>query len=380
MPGNHAFLSPSSAVRWLFCPPSARLCEQFPDQGSIYASEGTEAHALCEHLLKEMLGLPTVDPRPSMQYYDGEMEECCQAYAQFICEKVEAHRREANGAEPYVFVEQGLDLRKYIPESMGTADCVIVSGETIEVIDFKYGKHPVTAQSPQIRIYAIGAYEMFSPLYPISRVRMGIFQPRIANVAEMELSVEELLSWGENELAPRAREAFDGVGAFACGDWCRICRARQKCRALADYQLAIEQYEMKDPALLSDAEIADILSRADDLVSWVNAVKEFALQEALSGHQFPGFKVVEGRANRKYIDEDAVAARVKAEGKDPWDQSIKGITAMQKLLGKKHFEELLSDLLSRPEGKPTLVPVTDKRPELTPARVVFTPVDSDSAT
>ena len=238
MPGNHAFLSPSSAVRWYFCPPSARLCEQFPDQGSIFMAEGTEAHSLCEYLLKSSLGIPCVDPRPSLQFYCPDMEEAAQGYVQYILEKVERYKAELSVA-PAVFVEQRLDLREYIPQSMGTADCVIVAGDTVEIIDFKYGMHRVPATSVQLRIYALGACEVFSSLYEFSRVRMAIYQPRLSSVDEAEMTVAELYDWAASELAPRARQAFDGVGEFACGDWCRICKARHNCRALAEHILAI---------------------------------------------------------------------------------------------------------------------------------------------
>ncbi len=371
MPADHAFLSPSSSIRWYFCPPSARLCDQFPDQGSVFAAEGTEAHALCEYLLKSALGRPCVDPRPSLQYYTPEMEESASGYVQYILEKVEAHKAAA-GLSPSVFVEQRLDLRGYIPESMGTADCVIIAGDTVEIIDFKYGMHRVPATSMQLRIYALGACEVFSSLYDLSHVRMAIYQPRLSSVDETEMTVADLYAWARAELAPRARQAFDGAGEFACGDWCRLCRARRSCRALAEYQLEIAKYDFSDPALLSDAEIADVLSRVDDLVAWAADVKDYALREALKGHPYPGFKLVEGRTNRRFTDDAAVAARVESAGRDPWERKLLGVATLEKLLGRKAFADLLSDLVTRPEGKPTLVPVSDKRPELITARQEFT--------
>ena len=194
MPDKHAFLSPSSSVRWYFCPPSARLCEQLPDQGNVFASEGTEAHALCEFLLKDALGMECADPRPTLQYYTEEMEEAARGYVRYILEKTAAYRAAAAGTDsgtPMVFVEQRLDLREYIPESMGTADCVILAGDTAEVIDFKYGMHRVPATSMQLRIYALGACEVFSFLYDFSRVRMTVYQPRLSSVDETEIGVAE---------------------------------------------------------------------------------------------------------------------------------------------------------------------------------------------
>ena len=378
MPGNHAFLSPSSSVRWYFCPPSAHLCEQYPDQGSVYAAEGTEAHALCEYLLKSALGMDCVDPRPSLKYYSAEMEECCTGYMQYVLEKVATYAAvmkekdpDSVPAVPSVYVEQRLDLREYIPESMGTADCVILAGDTAEIIDFKYGMHRVPATSMQLRIYALGACEVFSHLYEFSRVRMAVYQPRLSSVDETEMGVADLYAWAREELAPRARQAFDGVGEFACGEWCRMCRARRNCRALAEHQLEIAKYEFASPALLSDAEIADVLSRVDALVSWAEGVREYALLEVLRGHEIPGFKAVAGRTVRKFTDDAAVASRVENAGMDPWERKLLGVTALEKMLGKKKFSELLADLVSRPEGKPVLVPASDKRPEVVPAEKEF---------
>ncbi len=369
MPDKHAFLSPSSSVRWYPCPPSARLCEQFPDQGSVYASEGTEAHRLCEYLLNTALGRPDVDPRPSMQYYTPEMEEAASGYVQFIMEEV--FKWKDAGMDPEVYVEQRVDLRRFVPECMGTADCMIVTHSGIQVIDFKYGMHPVPASSMQLRLYALGACELFLPLYDFVFAQMIVYQPRLNSVDYAEAQVDTLYQWAREELAPRARQAFDGVGEFSCGDWCRLCRARRNCRALAEYELQLAQYDFADPALLSDEEIAKILSRADDFVSWVNSVKEFALESALKGHGYPGFKLVEGRAIRRFTDDAAVAERVSAAGADPWEKKLLGVPAMEKLLGKKKFSELLSDLVSRPIGKPNLVPESDSRPVMNVASLDF---------
>ena len=244
MPDKHAFLSPSSSERWFNCTPSAWLCEQFPDLGSVFAAEGTEAHRLCEFLLHEMLGIPDVDPRPGFQYYTDEMEECCQGYAQFIREKLEAWK--AKGVSPEVFIEQRVDLRAYIPESMGTSDCVIVADDEIEIIDFKYGMHRVPASSLQLRIYALGACELFRNLYDFSRVRMTIYQPRLGAVDEDSMDVAALYSWAEEDLKPRAERAFAGQGEYSVGEWCRNCRARRTCRELAAHQMEIAKYDFPD--------------------------------------------------------------------------------------------------------------------------------------
>ncbi len=369
MPDKHAFLSPSSSERWFNCTKSAWLCEQFPDLGSVFAAEGTDAHRLCEFLLHDMLGMPDTDPRPGMTYYNQEMEEAAQGYVQFIREKLEAWK--AKGALPTVFVEQRVDLRAYIPESMGTSDCVIIADDEIEIIDFKYGMYRVPATSLQLRIYALGACELFRNLYDFTRVRMTIYQPRLGAVDEASMDVEELYRWAAEELKPRAELAFAGQGNYSVGEWCRNCRARRTCRELAAHQLEIAKYEFTEPPLLSDEEIADVLGRVDDLVSWATGVKEYALQAALDGRRFAGWKLVEGKSVRKFTDDACVAARVEAAGIDPFEKKMLGLTALEKKLGKRDFQNLLADLVVRSQGKPVLVPVSDKRAEMNLASVEF---------
>ena len=362
MPNQHALLSPSSSERWLHCPPSARVCEQFDDPGSVYAAEGTEAHALCEHLLLTALDRPSKDPRPGFEQYSPEMQEAAEGYVQYVMEQVADFR--ARGIEPVVYVEQRLDLTAFIPECMGTSDAVIVGGDTVIVCDFKFGVHKVPATSSQLRIYALGVCELLSCLYDIQTVRTVIYQPRLGEVDEAETTRDELYAWATETLAPTAQMAFEGRGDFHCGEWCRFCRAKNQCRTLADRQMDLATYEFRQPPLLTDEEIADILARVDDLVNWASGIKDYALQAALDGTVFPGWKIVEGRAVRRFTDEQAVADKVAATGKNPFEQKLLGITAMEKLLGKKQFAELLGDLVERPQGKPVLVPLDDKRPEI----------------
>ena len=370
MPDKHAFLSPSSAERWYHCPPSAWLSEQFPDLGSVFAAEGTEAHSLCEYLLGEYLGREGLaDPRPGMQYYTTEMEECCRGYVDYVAGVVEGYRR--RGVVPAVFVEQRVDLRRFIPESMGTSDCVVVGGDEICIVDYKYGMHPVPASSLQLRIYALGACEMFSALYDFSSVRMAVYQPRIGNVDECTMSVKDLYAWAAGELRERAEEAFRGKGAYAAGEWCRNCRARRQCRYLAGKQMEMTKFGFADPPLLTDEEIAEVLSRADGLIAWAGGVKEYALKQALNGRKITGWKVVESRQARKFTDDASVCARVSAAGYDPYEKKMLGVAGMEKLLGRKGFRNLLSDLVTWQAGKPVLAPADDKRPEYVPASVEF---------
>ncbi|MDY3215158.1 MAG: DUF2800 domain-containing protein [Ruminococcus sp.] len=355
----HAVLSASASHRWLACPPSAQLNAAVPDTTSEYAREGTCAHELCEYKVNKLLGIDTPDPRENLDFYDQEMEECSESYAQYIAEQM------AKYTSPVVMVEQRLDFSKYVSDGFGTGDCIIVADGTMTICDYKHGKGvEVSAENnPQMMLYALGAYELFDVLYDISEIKMVIFQPRMSNVSEFTLTVSQLLDWASNELKPKAELAAKGEGEFSAGEHCRFCKVKANCRKRAEYNLAIAQYDFAPPDMLEDAEIEMILERADALVSWAADVKDFALNQALAGKQWTGFKVVEGKSNRKYTDETKVAEAVKAAGMNPYSEpEVLGITAMTKMLGgKEKFESILGGLVRKPKGKPTLVPMSDKR-------------------
>lgn len=371
MPNKHAILSASSSHRWLECPPSAKLCAELPDTTSDYAKEGTDAHTLCEHKLKALLNMETADPTENLTFYDEEMERCANEYAVYAYEQVE--KAKAVCSDPIVLIEQKLDFSRWVPEGFGTGDCVIVADGTLSVIDFKYGKgvEVLAENNPQMMLYALGALELFDGIYDIDTVSMTIFQPRRDNISEYTTSKVELLRWANEVLAPTAQLAANGGGEFKAGEHCRFCKVRTTCRKLAEYNLSLARYDFEPPATLDNIEIAAVLAKADELVSWVTDVKEYALRQALSGVTYDGFKVVEGRSNRKYTDENAVVEAVKSAGFDPYEHSVLGITAMTVLLGKKKFNELLGGLIEKPQGKPTLVPMSDKRPAINTANEDF---------
>lgn len=369
--GRHALLSASSSHRWLNCPPSARLCEGYEDKGSEYAQEGTDAHSLCEHKLKLSLGMETTDPTDSLSFYNEEMEECACGYAAYVMELVEEAKKTCK--DPVVLIEQRLDFSRFVEEGFGTGDCVIIADGTLYVIDYKHGKgvEVSAVENPQMMLYALGALELFDGIYDIDTVRMAIYQPRRENVSVCVMAKDDLLQWAYNDLMAKAKLAYEGGGEYACGDWCRFCKAKAACRKRAEYNLELAKYDFEMPATLDDMEIAAVLARADELAAWAADVKEFALQQALSGVRYDGWKIVEGRSNRKYTDEDAVADTVSKAGFDPYEPKLLGITAMEKLLGKKKFAELLASLVEKPQGKPALVPMTDKRPEMNTAQEDF---------
>lgn len=370
-PSEHAVLSASSANRWLHCPPSVRLSEGYMDKASVFAMEGTSAHELCEYKLRSALGMEAENPTENLDFYNTEMEECAEGYATYILELVEKAKETCS--DPVVMVEQRVDFSRYVPEGFGTADCIIIADETLNIVDYKHGKGvEVSAEdNPQMKLYALGALELFDCLYDISKVQMTIFQPRLSNVSVFVMDKADLLNWANDELTAKAELAFEGKGELCCGEWCKFCKAKANCKERAKVNMEMAQYEFRKSSLLTDEEVVKILSRIDELTSWASDVKNFALEQAVRGKQWPGWKVVEGRSNRKYTDEGAVAQVVKNAGYNPYDENIIGITNMTKMLGKEKFNELLGDFVERPQGKPTLVPEDDNRPRMNTAKEDF---------
>ena len=368
---KHAVLSASSSERWLNCPPSARLCEAYEDKGSDYAAEGTDAHTLCEYRLKQALGIPTEDPIENLSWYNEEMEECAAGYAAYVVELLETAKQTCS--DPVVMIEQRVDFSRWVQEGFGTADCILIADGVLNIVDYKHGKGvEVSAEgNTQLSLYSLGALEIFDGIYDIDRVCVHIFQPRKSNVVSSMMDKADLYQWADTELTEKAQLAYEGQGSFSCGEWCRFCKAKAECRECAEANLALARYEFQSPALLDDEEIADILGKVDALTAWASDVKEYALQQAISGKEWTGWKLVEGRSNRKYTSEAAVATTVEGAGFDPYERKVLGVTAMQKMLGKTRFEELLAPYIEKPQGKPTLVPESDKRPAMNTAKNDF---------
>lgn len=377
---DHALLSPSSASRWLNCPAAPRLEEGVPDKGSPYAAEGTLAHAYCAWKLKAYLGLDFTGEKAEMdrldaEYHTGEMDEHTDAYAAYVMERYNAALSRTPDAQ--LLVETRLDFSRYVPEAFGTADALIIADGTLEVIDFKYGKgvRVEAERNPQMMIYALGAWERFNMEYRIERVRMTIVQPRLDNVSQYELSAAGLLAWASYVLTPRAREAWSGDGAARAGTWCRFCKVRSTCRALADASTGAAARH-PDPRLLSADELArDVLPRLETVRTWLQSVEAYALEQALGGTRLPGWKLVEGRSVRRVTDPDAVAAALCRAGyKTPEiykPQELRGITELEKLAGRREFAALCGQYVDKPAGKPTLVPESDRRPALSDAAADF---------
>lgn len=359
--GAHARFSPSAANRLIHCPPSLVLGETFEDEESPYAAEGSAGHALAEHLIKKYLKQRT--KRPVSDYYSDDLVETVEDYVSFVVGEIETARQEY--ASPLFSVEQRVDVSDYVPDCFGTADMVIVTDRMIHIIDLKLGKGvPVYAEdNPQLKIYGLGVLETASMLFDIETVRLTIYQPRLSNSSTWDITPEALIEWGDKILRPAGKLALQGEGELNAGGWCRFCKARFTCRKRAEENLKLAKMEFKAPALLSDDEISEVLKAADELSKWASDVYTYAQDQAIIHHkEWDGFKLVMGKSNRKYTSEEDVAAAATAAGyTDIYKKTLIGITEMERLMGKKEFARILGSLVYKPEGKITLVPVSDKR-------------------
>jgi len=376
---KHALLGASGAARWIACPPSARLTEHVEEKRSEYADEGTLAHELSEIKLERRVTICDSKKRKQLDkslekikandFYGVEMENAITEYCEFVEERyMEA---KARSEDAVILLEAVADFTEWVPEGKGIGDVVIISDGIMEVIDLKYGKGvAVTAYgNPQIRLYALGSWAEYSFLYDIQEVRMTIVQPRLDSITTESMTVDELVKWAEETVRPAALLADAGKGDFQAGEHCRWCKVKGNCRARADANMAALAYEFKDPALLDLDEIGAILAIAEQLQLWAKDVQGFAFDQAVSGKRVPGWKLVEGRSNRKISDVDA-ARKILVEAGFEEERILKprellGITDLgDKVVGKKKLAELLKDIILKPPGKPVLVVETDKRPEI----------------
>lgn len=376
----HALLSASGASRWLNCTPSAKLEDEYGERkSSPYAEEGTLAHELAEaYLRKDVLQLSSdsefeaeLERVMSHKLFNEEMLDCVPIYTDYCEAEYIAAKETSNLA--IIEIEQRLDLTEFIPDSFGTADCVIIKDDVMQVIDLKYGKGvPVYADwNKQLMLYGLGALRKYDTMYDISEIILTIVQPRLNNISSWLIPVSELLEWAHSELKPKADMAFAGEGELSPGEWCKFCSVKNKCRKLYEQQMEIAKYEFADPVFLSDEEIADIVLKAPKFVEWANSVQEYAQEKAVTEQkQWPGLKLVEGISRRKWAAEDdmvssALFTRVpELSEEDIFDMKLKSITAIEKLIGKKRFAEQFNDLTIKPQGKPQLVPLNDKRPAM----------------
>lgn len=374
MPTQHALLSASSAHRWLHCTGSPLLEKEFPDTTSIYAQEGTLAHELCELKLKKYT---TVMPKGTYtrahnkimksELWQSEMEGTSEAYLEYVKEIMLSCE-----IAPAVLIEKRVDFSRYVPEGFGTADCLILAGDTLHVIDYKHGKGVVVnaGHNPQMMLYALGAMSELSLLYRFEFVHMTIVQPRVNNISEFTMTADELRDWGESVVKPKAEAAISGNGTFKAGDWCRFCRAKQQCKTRyeSNDSLYPELSERHDPRLITLDELGEYLRRGRDMAAWLEDMKEYALSESLAGADVPGWKAVEGRGSRAFTDTDEAVDILIKNGIDEsvlYERRVLTLAQMEKAVGKKAFGEIVGNLVVKNPGKPTLVEESDKRPKIT---------------
>ena len=370
---SHAILSPSSADRWIHCPPSALINAEEGSRDTVFTREGTLAHAVAElkarkHFLTRdrIMVVEQMRTFRENELWQDEMDGHTDTYLDALKEIA----AEFPG-KPYVALEQRVDFSEYVPEGFGTADCIMIGGEVLHIVDFKYGKGvDVSAEdNPQLKLYALGAVLSYRPFYDIFTVRMTIVQPRIKREPDTwELPARDLLQWAEDIVKPAAQLAAAGEGEFAEGDWCRWCAIRGSCRARAEAQLRLAEMDFKPPAQLTDAEIGEALTMGQRLKSWLSDLEEYALGACLDGAEIPGFKAVEGRSVRAWTDVDAAFDAAKAAGVPEemlYERKPVTLAALEKIMGKKPFAETLAEYVTTPPGKPTLVRADDRRRAIT---------------
>lgn len=406
MPDRHALLSASSSKQWLNCPPSARLQEQFPNESSVYAAEGTFAHEVCEYKVRKYLKERVKRPQ-SEEYYTEEIDQITDVYAEFVISIIEEMKR--SGCEPLVMVEERVDYTHIAPSGFGTADMLIVGKDengngVLHIADFKTGQGVFVEadHNSQMMLYALGGLAAYGYIYDIKTVRMSIIQPRLDNISTFECTREELENWGES-IRKIAILAYEGKGEQRAGDWCRFCRAKPVCKACKDEALSLCREEFLDidegafsdesvpsdgiraspaascdnsencengtvpifrqPGLVPLTELAQILPTLNRISSWIESVFAFVSSEAINnGVTIPGYKVVEGRSKRVFTDTKAVVDTAVANGyTDLYKQQLISLTEFEKMMGKKKFKELLGAYVKKPQGKLTLVPEDDPR-------------------
>lgn len=374
MPTQHALLSASGAHRWLHCTGSPLLEKDFPDSTSVYAQEGTLAHYLCELKLMAYTGEITKRKLTSMknklmksELWQPEMDSTSEAYLDYIKDITMSYT-----VKPVILIEKKVDFSRYVPEGFGTADCLILAGDTLHVVDYKHGKGVVVDadHNPQMMLYALGAMSELSLLYRFKFVHMTIVQPRVNNISEFTMAADELIEWGEKVVKPKAEAAISGNGEFEAGDWCRFCRAKRQCKTRyeSNDSLYPELSERHDPRLITLAELGEYLKRGKDMAAWLEDMKEYALSESLAGADVPGWKAVEGRGSRAFTDTDEAVDTLIKNGIDEsvlYERRVLTLAQMEKAVGKKAFGELVGNLVVKNPGKPTLVEESDKRPKIT---------------
>lgn len=375
-PSKHALLGASSAARWIACTPSARATENLPDEETKYAAEGTRAHELCETILRnnllwwesnkpmreispQLISIPPIDA-----IRDAEMIKAANQYVSFIHDLWVGY-----AVRPMVFIEQEVDVSRWVPGGFGTCDCLLIGDGILHIIDFKYGQGvPVNPEhNPQLMYYALGAYALFDGIEEVDTVRLSIVQPRMQEEPQTwELPLADLLTWAREVLQPAAELAWRGEGEFVTGEHCRFCKAHPNCRAWKDKYGPLAGFEpYPEPATLSDEELGEWLQKLEGLAAYAKDLEEYAQQAILDGRSLPGWKLVQGRSTRKWTDQDAAFRQMEHDGIDEamlYTRTPISLTAAERMIGKKKFAETMSAFITRAPGAPKLAAASDPRP------------------
>lgn len=369
----HALLSASGASRWLNCPPSPRLEELFPDETSSFAEEGTLAHELCEISLRLALNLTTkkefnkaLKKLSKSELFNGEMVEHADTYVNYVIEEFKGVQKTTPDA--LLLIEEKIDLRGLIQDGFGTGDACIIADNVLHIIDLKYGKGvKVNAvNNSQLKLYGWGALNTYGLVYDIRAVHLHIVQPRLDHIDSWPISAGDLIGWAEEKVRPAAELAYKGEGEMQAGDWCRWCKAKARCKCLSDASLSAAKKDFEDVRLLNDDELISIYNQLDRITGWIQAVEGYVLSEAIAGKEWPGLKLVEGRSVRTWSNPEEATNLLLSKGfaqDEVINSKIKGIGEIEKLVGKKVFPDLLGSYVVKPQGKPTLAPIDDKRPK-----------------
>lgn len=366
---EHALLSASSASKWLVCTPSARLEEQFENKTSEYMAEGTLAHEIAEFRVKSYFLDPItkttytrrLNKFKKVEHFNNDMLEATDIYLEYI-----KNIAMQTSQKPFIAVEVKIDYSEWVPEGFGTSDCILISNNTLHVVDYKHGKGVSVSSenNPQMQLYALGAYNKYKLFYQIENVVMHIVQPRIDNVSSFELALEDLLNWAETVIKPQAQKAFAGIGDFVQGEHCRFCRAKGACEFRAKENMKVVEEIQNTTGTLSTGQISEMLTKTEGVELWIKDLKTYALEELLKGVEIPGWKAVEGKSNRKIVDVDKAFDILEANGYDKtilYEKNPLGLTALEKLVGKKKLADAIGDYIEKPKGSPSLAKESDKR-------------------
>jgi|TARA_R110000850_G_scaffold24974_2_gene72535 hypothetical protein len=351
----HASLGASNAHRWLACAGSVKAESGLPNTSSVFALEGTTAHDLAE------LTLTTTDGALDL-FADREMAEFVRIYTDYV--------RSLTYTSDVILIEQRVDYSDWVPNGFGTADAIVLNGDTLNVVDLKYGMgvQVYAENNPQGMLYALGAYAEVNHIAEIKNVMITIVQPRLNHISEWSISIEDLLRWAEWVTQRAEATQADDAPREAGEKQCRFCKAKHNCAALLKHTegVLLTEFdsigELPNVDMLTDEQMSNVLASKSLIEGWISAISTHATERLETGTGFTGYKLVEGRSTRRWYDDEAAEFRLREMvGADKAIiTKVISPTQAQKILGAKRKNEI-AEMIVKPAGKPTLVPDSDKR-------------------